>query len=621
MRGLLYRSNFVPGVRHVLGWRGLKDCSTCVGGWTVKIATYAGIFALYFQSTEARSEWIRGRFGIVYFPDTEEDLIAEVSIEGFLRARSFTYLPHIREFLLHPKLVDLFVIGELSLVVNIDETFLLLALESMNRQRSIALDGIRLPKEDEIIPLVEPGGYDQDFPAYTVASGFWKVIAASLAFSLEEPPSYLHHHQIPGSVIAYDSAGRHREKAQEGISRHYLYLGFGHADFSALLKNLHQELEGQKDSVEWRLGEPLPLEYADETWWQAHRIRDFKTLDKQGLGIDERPQLIILTGFLGAGKTSFLQYFIEHQMQLSRFVAVIQNEIGETGLDGKLLNDDYSVTEIDEGCVCCTLVGNLRKALNQILSQFQPDTIVLETTGLANPFNLMDELVEIEELVRFDSLTTVVDCANFMESLAAYGVASEQIRAADIILLNKVDLVKACALDEIRKKIRALNPRAVTLTSTWGHIPPAVLYGTDPLEGHGGKGLSENASGKEHPHLTHVQDGLSSHKIGLEGPLELKWLMDVFAHSIPSNIFRIKGIVDFKHSKKPKVVQYVAGRYELSEFTNLNVMERFLIFIGQDLDRKELQRLFDNLGEKPKEQLRPSGQCCTYKGTRERERG
>ena len=246
--------------------------------------------------------------------------------------------------------------------------------------------------------------------------------------------------------------------------------------------------------------------------------------------------------------------------------------------------------------MCCTLVGNLRKALNQILSQFQPDTIVLETTGLANPFNLMDELVEVEELVRFDSLTTVVDCANFMESLASYGMASEQIRAADIILLNKVDLVKTHALSEIRKNIRALNPKALTLTSSWGHIPPGMLYGADPMEGQGGKGLVENAPGREHSHLTHVQDGLSSHKISLEEPIELEWLMDVFAHSIPSNIFRIKGIVAFKHSEKPKVVQYVAGRYEFSEFTNPHVAERFLIFIGQDLDGKRLERLFANLG-------------------------
>ena len=109
----------------------------------------------------------------------------------------------------------------------------------------------------------------------------------------------------------------------------------------------------------------------------VHQAQDFKTLDKKILGIDQRPPLILLTGFLGSGKTSFLQHFIEYQTQRSRFVAVIQNEVGEVGLDGKLL--DYQVTEIDEGCVCCSLVGNLKRAVQGILSQFQPDTIILET--------------------------------------------------------------------------------------------------------------------------------------------------------------------------------------------------------------------------------------------------
>ena len=135
-------------------------------------------------------------------------------------------------------------------------------------------------------------------------------------------------------------------------------------------------------------------------------MRDNRTIDKKSLGIDERPPLIILSGFLGAGKTSFLQHFIEYQTQCSRFVAVI----GEVGLDGKLLDD--TITEIDEGCVCCSLVGNLKRAVNGILSSFQPDYIILETTGAANPLNLLDEIVELEAQVRYDCTVTVVDGLN-----------------------------------------------------------------------------------------------------------------------------------------------------------------------------------------------------------------
>ncbi len=96
--------------------------------------------------------------------------------------------------------------------------------------------------------------------------------------------------------------------------------------------------------------------------------------------IPSKPGFILLTGFLGSGKTSFLNRFIQAQTQAHRFVAVVQNEIGEKGLDADLLDQTYAVTRMDEGCVCCSLAGNLRAALNSILSRFDPDIIVLETT-------------------------------------------------------------------------------------------------------------------------------------------------------------------------------------------------------------------------------------------------
>ena len=159
--------------------------------------------------------------------------------------------------------------------------------------------------------------------------------------------------------------------------------------------------------------------------------------------MDERPPLIILTGFLGSGKTSFLQHFIEYQTQRSRFVAVIQNEIGEVGLDGKLL--DYTVTEIDEGCVCCSLAGNLKQAVRGILESFSPDTIILETSGLANPLNLLEEMSELGEVVRFDTTVTLVDVLNLESTLSDYRIAVDQIRAADVIVLNKLRPGGRCA--------------------------------------------------------------------------------------------------------------------------------------------------------------------------------
>jgi G3E family GTPase len=592
MRGFLYRSNFVPGVRHVLGWRGLKDCSTAVGGWTAKIKGYAGVFGLYFQTAEVRAGWLDGHFGLAYFPDPNEDVIENLSVAGAIYAHRDVYLPHIREFMSHDRLTDIFTIGCINLAVPLDEKAVLLGLESMDRQCSIAGDGIFLPTGHETVEVVPPGGTDQDFPSTEIAEDFWRVIANSVAFNLQQAPRYLRRIRSPGWLTVYDAAGHHRKQPTEEIHMDRMLVGFGCADFGIPIAGLGFERFKGGDVFVWQSGDPLPQAYSGEIWWRTPEISDFKTLDKQGLGIDERPQLIVLTGFLGAGKTSFLQHFIESQTQRSRFVAVIQNEIGEIGLDGKLLNDDYAVTEIDEGCLCCTLVGNLKKALYRILSRFQPDTVVLETTGLANPLNLMDELVEVAEQVRFDSVTTVVDCANFWQTLSDYRVAVDQIRAADIVLLNKVDLVAADEPAKIRDKVQTLNPRALILVSDHGDIPPALLYGTDPFDTRSDERQPGNEPMGPPSHPTHGADGLNSCKIFFQQPVNHQRMVEALNQSMPHTVFRVKGIVDLENSEMPKLVQYVGGRYEFSEFTNPNVSERFLIFIGQDLHRNDLEKLF-----------------------------
>jgi hypothetical protein len=232
----------------------------------------------------------------------------------------------------------------------------------------------------------------------------------------------------PANEIVYDAAGHHWGNLTNDSHEESLYLGYGKDGFKTIIEANWKTAVSFDQDVTWETGMAVIPQYKDALWWNAHQISDYKTLDKKFLSIDDRPQLIVLTGFLGSGKTSFLQHFIEYQVQLNRFVAVIQNEIGEMGLDGKLLDHDYAVTEIDEGCVCCTLVGKLKNAIHQILSSFHPDYIVLETTGLANPYNLLDEISEVEELVRFDSITTMVDGLNVVQSLTAHSVAREQIK-------------------------------------------------------------------------------------------------------------------------------------------------------------------------------------------------
>ncbi|RLB94883.1 MAG: hypothetical protein DRH50_05740 [Deltaproteobacteria bacterium] len=592
MRVFLMRTNFVPGTRHVIGWRGLQDSFSSMLAWTAKVKGFPGVFGIHFNKAETVAGWINGRFELYYFPDRDEELTELYSLQAGIYAQKEDYLSRVRNFSSYPELCELFNIGMIDLCVHQEGNGLIFGLESISRQRVIAKDGIYLHQDGRRVELVKPGGYDQDFPSYNTSLGLYEVLAASVTFNLKESPGYLRYITQAGTQITYDSSGKYWEDRTDDAQKKYLYLGYGKADFENNIEKILKERAAPTTDIAWEKGDVILADYKDKLWWNAHKISDYKTLDKQALGIDERPQLIVLTGFLGSGKTSFLRHFLEYQIQYNRFVAIIQNEIGEIGLDGKLLDHDYSVTEIDEGCVCCTLVGSLRNAIHQILSSFHPDYIVLETTGLANPYNLLDEIAEVNELVRFDSITTIVDGLNVDKSLEDYEVAKDQIKAADILLLNKKDLLNEIQLKKIYHKLRLINPNAPILLTKQGDINPALIYGIDPQDIKEIKNQKDIEEATHQHYSSHKDSGVSSYKLSFSKPLERKRFLEGIK-ALPHNIFRIKGVLDFIDSKTPLLFQYVGGRFEFSEFSNPKMADRFLVLIGQGLQRKSIDSVFE----------------------------
>jgi G3E family GTPase len=593
MRAILMRANFVPVVRHAIGWRGLRQSVAAGEGWTAKINGSAGVFGLFFDGLDPAPGWFRGRFLLHYFPDPEEALVERCSLQAAALTQVPDYLRYVRDFLLHAEFSRVFTIGRIRLAVDATEKALALELESLSTERTIAEDGVLVARNGEMVPMIEPWGRDQDFPALEVASGLFNTLAASFTFNLGQPPAYLSERRFPAAQIVYDRTGATRSVAAADIWNFRLLLGYGEGRFEDL-----DEADGDSGrppfcALRWCAGEPPPVAYTDRLWWRAYQIHEVRTIDKKILGIDERPPLIILTGFLGSGKTSFLQHYIEYQTQRSRFVAVIQNEIGEVGLDGKLL--DYRVTEIDEGCVCCSLVGNLKRAIQGILESFSPDTIILETSGLANPKNLLDELGELEESVRFDSAVTVVDALNFETSLQDYAIAADQVIAADVLILNKSDLVHETRLQDLRHRLRQFNPRAPIVVSCRGDVNPAMIFDVDLRSGpEGQEGLPAGPGDGRHPRLNHGHDHLRSRTIRLPQVLDRQAFLKAVT-CLPSSVFRVKGIIELSDPRQILLFQYVAGRYELSEFSNPGPPDRFLVFIGRAEDNTAFARQLDHL--------------------------
>ncbi len=585
-RAIVVRTNFVPAVRHRLGWRGLKNCSVDVEAWTAKIADWPGVFGMIWVASDITDQHLAGCFQLNYFPAPDEALVESFSLQAAARTQQDGYLARVRQFSMYPDFCDLFYIGDLTLRLNRPEMDVGLTLQAPTRRASMAMDGIQVVSQSKPVNLVPPGGMDQDLPSLRIARALFEVLAASTAFCLETPPAFFRHGIKPGSMICYWSDGRQEERIVDDMCLNYCQLDFSSPD------GLCEPVAGGKDLIVWHFGEPVPAQWQAAPWWRAHRISNYKSLDKQLLGIDDRPALIVLTGFLGSGKTTFLEHFIAYQIQRDRFVAVIQNEIGATGLDAKLLgSDNIVVTEIDEGCVCCTLAGQLKPALQQICADFQPDFIVVETTGLANPMNFMDELVALTDIVRIDSVTAVVDGPLCRPSQDLSRVVESQIKSADVLLLNKVDKMSDQAIEDTQSYLRRINTHAPIIPCIRGEINPGLLYSPDPRESQ----LSFSPAGrfKTHRHHCHLQDRIQSHKLVLNASLNRQRFIETLETALPNNLFRIKGIVFFTDAVTPMLVQFVAGRYEISVFADRWDQQGFLIFIGQEIAFNLIKNLFD----------------------------
>ncbi len=583
MKTVLMRTNFVPVLRHVIGWRGLKQGSGTVECWTAKIKGYDGVFGLAFHGADNDPKRCRTRFLLHYFPHPDEELVECCSLQAAALAQSSKYFSWIREFASYPEFATFFSLADILICFDADRKFLSIGLEAQETLRSVSEPGVHLEQNGKEVFLIEPGGLDQNFPALATATAFFNTLAASVTFNLNQPPVFLKECIRPGFEVILTGQGRSKKIRSDEIPCHHFILGYGSGPFECCYSCPKESQEIRH----WSQGQELPQGFQDQLWWKAHEIQGSSTIDKKALGIDERPPLIILTGFLGSGKTSFLQYFIEYQNQRSRFVAVIQNEIGAKGLDGKLL--DYTVTEIDEGCVCCTLAGSLKRAVNGILSSFDPDYILVETTGLANPFNLLEEMEELSELVRFDSIVTVVDLPNARKTLSEHPVASEQIQSADILMLNKKDLVSEQELAAVTEAIQRHNSHAPIFPVSNGELLPAMILDADDL----------TPRDKKHTipalhQVSHLQEGLWSKSVILTVPVDKEDFIKT-VERFPASIFRAKGVLEFANSSQAFLFQYVGGRYEISIFPDVTDKDRFLTVIGKGGDPEVAAAAIENL--------------------------
>jgi G3E family GTPase len=180
----------------------------------------------------------------------------------------------------------------------------------------------------------------------------------------------------------------------------------------------------------------------------------------------------ILTGFLGAGKTTLLNYILKQQHGYK--FAVIINEVGKIGVDGQLVErQQEEIVEMSNGCLCCTVRKDLVRGVQNLLKKGGFDYLLIETTGIAEPGPIAQTFLNIpalQQLVRMDSIITVVDAEQIQKQLVEAETAVEQVRMADFLLLNKTDLVGEPELLAAEAKIRELNPHATLFRTSQSEV-------------------------------------------------------------------------------------------------------------------------------------------------------
>ena len=187
----------------------------------------------------------------------------------------------------------------------------------------------------------------------------------------------------------------------------------------------------------------------------------------------------IISGFLGAGKTTFIKKMLEEVFQGEK-VVLIENEFGEVGIDGGFLKDSgIEITEMNSGCICCSLVGDFGRNLREVLERFAPDRILIEPSGVGKLSDVMKSVkdVEDEEHVKLNGLITVVNTLKATKQMRAFGeFFNNQIEYATMIVLSRTQKATPEQLEAVVKAIREKNDKAVIITTPWDEIDGKQIY-------------------------------------------------------------------------------------------------------------------------------------------------
>ncbi len=315
------------------------------------------------------------------------------------------------------------------------------------------------------------------------------------------------------------------------------------------------------------------------------------------MALIQKVPITVLTGYLGAGKTTLLNRILTENHD--QRIAVIVNEFGEVGIDHQLVIDaDEEIFEMNNGCICCTVRGDLIRIFSELMKRRDSfDHLVIETTGLADPAPVIQSFFVDETMLRhtqLDAVVTVVD-AKYIWNHWDSSEAQEQIAFADIILLNKTDLVTAEELQLLESRVRSINAIASIYSTQNCEISLDKLLGVGAFDLKNALSIDpEFLDEAAHDHDQSVTSVAITEFGSVDSDKLNRWLYQLIQDKGP-DIFRMKGILDVDQANRRFVFQGVhmtldgrPGKPWRSGETRRNE----LVFIGRNLDEAELRAGF-----------------------------
>jgi G3E family GTPase len=536
-----------------LGWRGVKPSATAQPAWTCRIVGGTAVHGMLFQGEATDGASLCGDFALCLFPNPEDPVLDRFPLAALRMALSPDYAALTRELSRHGGESGAFTLGRLRLAAGLSGQGFALALEARARLRIRSRDGIAAADGSW---LVAPGRPETDLPCFRLLLRLFATLAASAGELLQAAPALRIDH-APVAGLEYSAADGVREDC--GRPEHMLRLCavFGATD------GLPAEFLGGR-----ALG-VLPLR------------------PKAAAPVaDRKPVLHILSGFLGAGKTTVLKQWLDFLHNRERYTGVIQNEFGRIALDAALLRDDTMVEALDEGCVCCSLAESLRPGVLRLLEAMPAEQIILETTGLANPANVLEALEGLADLVTPGLVVTVADAADLAADGRDAGLDAlrrEQIERADALIVNKADAVSPAAFAGVLDRLRRINPLALLLPAVHGDAAFAEL---DALHAawldRTRAALPSRMPALARNPATHAEAGYASLTLAFASAVSRGEVERLVSGAGPG-LARAKGVADIA-GEGVRIIQYAAARLDFdAPPPGADDGARYLVLIGTGL--------------------------------------